>query len=117
MHVDAVRVLVEGIGDLNRAEALAAETGERECWAAVAQALLEKELVERAVDAYIRIRDASEHHRIVELCHNKGLHAVLARFLRMARYLRLPELDTELLCTLARAGELAELEETVAAAA
>eukprot|EP00770_Monocercomonoides_exilis_P002715 MONOS_2699.1-p1 / transcript=MONOS_2699.1 / gene=MONOS_2699 / organism=Monocercomonoides_exilis_PA203 / gene_product= Clathrin heavy chain A / transcript_product= Clathrin heavy chain A / location=Mono_scaffold00057:11535-18612(-) / protein_length=2194 / sequence_SO=supercontig / SO=protein_coding / is_pseudo=false len=109
----AVMLLLNEMDNIDRAEELAKECNTRECWAPVARALLEKGLAERAVDAFCAINDASEHKRVVPLCKQLGLHAVLAKYLRMARPLGNRELDTELLCTLARADLLAELEETV----
>uniref|UniRef100_A0AAQ4RS25 Clathrin heavy chain n=1 Tax=Gasterosteus aculeatus aculeatus TaxID=481459 RepID=A0AAQ4RS25_GASAC len=111
VNTSAIQVLIEHIGNLDRAYEFAERCNEPAVWSQLAQAQLQRNLVKEAIDSYIKAVDPSAYMEVVNAANN---WEDLVKFLQMARKkARESYVETELIFALAKTNRLAELEEFV----
>uniref|UniRef100_A0A5F8H8F9 Clathrin heavy chain n=1 Tax=Monodelphis domestica TaxID=13616 RepID=A0A5F8H8F9_MONDO len=114
VNTSAVQVLIEHIGNLDRAYEFAERCNEPAVWSQLARAQLQKDLVKEAIDSYIKADDPSSYLEVVEAANRNGNWEDLVKFLHMARKkARESYVETELVFALAKTNRLSELEEFV----
>ncbi|XP_058137791.1 clathrin heavy chain 2 isoform X1 [Dasypus novemcinctus] len=114
MNASAVQVLIEHIGNLDRAYEFAEKCNEPAVWSQLAQAQLQEDLVKEAMDSYIRADDPSDCLAVVRAAHRSNNWEDLVKFLQMARKKgRESHIETELIFALAKTNRLSELEDCV----
>ncbi|TMS13948.1 Clathrin heavy chain 1, partial [Larimichthys crocea] len=107
-------VLIEHIGNLDRAYEFAERCNEPAVWSQLAKAQLQKDLVKEAIDSYIKADDPSAYMEVVQAADKSGNWEDLVKFLQMARKkARESYVETELIFALAKTNRLAELEEFI----
>lgn len=115
LNVDAVDVLIDNLEDLERAHEFAERCDEADVWSRLAAAQLHSGQVPDAIAAYIKARDASNFSEVIDAAGQEGAYAELVRYLHMAReQVKEPKVDSELIFSLAKTGQLGQLEEFVA---
>ncbi|KEZ46366.1 putative clathrin heavy chain [Scedosporium apiospermum] len=108
----AVKVLVDNVVSIDRAQAFAEEVDLAEVWSTVAKAQLDGLRVSDAIESYIKAEDPKNYEEVIEIAVRAGKDADLIKFLRMARKtLREPAIDTALAFCYARLDQLIELED------
>lgn len=108
----AVKVLVDNVVSIDRAQAFAEEVDLAEVWSTVAKAQLDGLRVSDAIESYIKAEDPRNYEEVIEIAVRAGKDADLIKFLRMARKtLREPAIDTALAFCYARLDQLIELED------
>lgn len=108
----AVRVLVDNVVSIDRAQAFAEEVDLSEVWSTVAKAQLDGLRVSDAIESYIKAEDPKNYEEVIEIAVHAGKDEDLIKFLRMARKtLREPAIDTALAFCYARLDQLTELED------
>ncbi|ELW64722.1 Clathrin heavy chain 2 [Tupaia chinensis] len=113
-NASAIQVLIEHIGNLDRAYEFAERCGEPAVWSQLARAQLQKDLVREAIDSYIRADDPSSCQEVVQAASKSNHWEDLVKFLQMARRKgRESYVETELLFALAKTGHLSELEDCI----
>ncbi|XP_076859512.1 clathrin heavy chain 1 isoform X2 [Brachyhypopomus gauderio] len=121
VNTSAIQVLIEHIGNLDRAYEFAECCAEGAVWSQLARAQLQKNLVKEAIDSYIRADDPSAYMEVVDAA-SKNIAGTsdpdnwedLVKFLQMARKkARESYVETELIFALAKTSRLSELEEFV----
>uniref|UniRef100_A0A8C2Z9S5 Clathrin heavy chain n=1 Tax=Cyclopterus lumpus TaxID=8103 RepID=A0A8C2Z9S5_CYCLU len=111
VNTSAIQVLIEHIGNLDRAYEFAERCNEPAVWSQLARAQLQRDLVKEAIDSYIKAVDPSAYMEVVNAANN---WEDLVKFLQMARKkARESYVETELIFALAKTNRLAELEEFV----
>ncbi|KAG9348508.1 hypothetical protein JZ751_002244 [Albula glossodonta] len=114
VNTSAVQVLIEHIGNLDRAYEFAERCNEPAVWSQLAKAQLQKGLVKEAIDSYIKADDPSAYMEVVQAADQSGNWEDLVKFLLMARKkARESYVETELIFALAKTNRLAELEEFI----
>ncbi|KAL6458662.1 hypothetical protein MHYP_G00321340 [Metynnis hypsauchen] len=114
VNASAIQVLIEHIGNLDRAYEFAERCGEGPVWSQLARAQLQKNLVKEAIDSYIRADEPSAYMEVVDAASRNDNWEDLVKFLQMARKkARESYVETELLFALAKTNRLSELEEFV----
>ncbi|XP_014052792.2 clathrin heavy chain 1 isoform X6 [Salmo salar] len=114
VNTSAVQVLIEHIGNLDRAYEFAERCNEPAVWSQLAKAQLQKGLVKEAIDSYIKADDPSSYMEVVQAADQSGNWEDLVKFLQMARKkARESYVETELIFALAKTNRLAELEEFI----
>ncbi|KAI4902079.1 hypothetical protein NFI96_027316, partial [Prochilodus magdalenae] len=114
VNTSAIQVLIEHIGNLDRAYEFAERCGEGAVWSQLARAQLQKNLVKEAIDSYIRADEPSAYMEVVDAASRSNNWEDLVKFLQMARKkARESYVETELLFALAKTNRLSELEEFV----
>uniref|UniRef100_W5K8H2 Clathrin heavy chain n=1 Tax=Astyanax mexicanus TaxID=7994 RepID=W5K8H2_ASTMX len=114
VNTSAVQVLIEHIGNLDRAYEFAERCNEPAVWSQLAKAQLQKGLVKEAIDSYIKADDPSAYMEVVQAADQSGNWEDLVKFLQMARKkARESYVETELIFALAKTNRLAELEEFI----
>ena len=113
-HEDAVDVLLDLIGSIDRGFEYAERVNLPAVWSKTAAAQLNAGLVHEAVESYIKADDAEQYRGVSEACVAAGLFEDLVKFLQMAR-LKVKEkfVDTELIFGFAKTEALADLEEFI----
>lgn len=107
-------MLIEHIGNLDRAYEFAERCNEPAVWSQLAKAQLQKDLVKEAIDSYIKADDPSAYMEVVQAADKSGNWEDLVKFLQMARKkARESYVETELIFALAKTNRLAELEEFI----
>uniref|UniRef100_G1SF26 Clathrin heavy chain n=1 Tax=Oryctolagus cuniculus TaxID=9986 RepID=G1SF26_RABIT len=114
VNASAIQVLIEHIGNLDRAYEFAEKCNEPAVWSQLARAQLHKELVKEAIDSFIRADDPSSYLEVVQAASRSNNWEDLVKFLQMARK-RSHEsyVETELIFALAKTSRLSELEDCV----
>ena len=111
----AVKVLLENIGDLNRAHEFATKIDEPEVWTELAHSYLSSGQLGEAIAAYLRASDASKWSEVVSKAKETGEYSDVPKYLLMARKkIKEPSIDTELVYAYARNADLGALEEFMA---
>jgi clathrin heavy chain len=111
-HQEAVKVLVDHVVSIDRAQEYADRVDTPEVWSTVAKAQLDGLRVTDAIESYIRAQDPANFSEVIEIATSAGKDEDLVKFLKMARKtLREPAVDTSLAFCYARLNQLPELEE------
>ncbi|ROI64768.1 Clathrin heavy chain 1 [Anabarilius grahami] len=114
VNTSAIQVLIEHIGNLDRAYEFAERCGESSVWSQLAQAQLQRALVKEAIDSYIKAGEPSAYMEVVDAASKNGNWEDLVKFLQMARKkARESYIETELIFALAKTNRLTELEDFI----
>lgn len=115
VDANAIDVLIEKIGDLDRAYEFAERSDKPEVWSKLAKAQLDQMRVKDAIDSYIRANDMSNYMEVTSSASMDNKFEDLVRYLQMARkQSREPYIETELLYAFAKTDRLADLEDFLA---
>ncbi|PAV87121.1 hypothetical protein WR25_08711 [Diploscapter pachys] len=110
----AISVLIDNVGNLDRAYEFAEKCNQSDVWACLAKAQLKQDLVKEAVDSFIKADDPGAYMEVVSKCTQTDHWEDLVRYLQMARKKsRESYIETELVYALAKTGRLTELEEFI----
>ena len=113
-HVSAVEVLVDLIRDLERAKEFAERVNVKAVWSKLAKAQLDAQLVCEAIHSYIKAKDPSDYHLVINAAESAENYEELVTYLKMARKdVKESVIDTQLIYALARINKLSELEELI----
>ncbi|XP_051759546.1 clathrin heavy chain 1 isoform X1 [Ctenopharyngodon idella] len=114
VNTSAIQVLIEHIGNLDRAYEFAERCGESSVWSQLAQAQLQQSLVKEAIDSYIKAGEPSAYMEVVDAASKNGNWEDLVKFLQMARKkARESYIETELIFALAKTNRLTDLEDFI----
>uniref|UniRef100_A0A8C9F899 Clathrin heavy chain like 1 n=1 Tax=Pavo cristatus TaxID=9049 RepID=A0A8C9F899_PAVCR len=114
VNTSAVQVLIEHIGNLDRAYEFAERCNEPAVWSQLARAQLQKDLVKEAIDSFIKADDPSAYMEVVQAANKNDNWEDLVKFLQMARKkARESYVETELIFAFAKTNRLSELEEFI----
>lgn len=109
-----VQVLLDHIGNLDRAYEFAEKCNESAVWSLLARAQLTAGMVKDAIDSYIKADDPSQYIAVVEASMQAGNWEDLVKYLQMARKTtRETYVETELCFAYAKTNRLADLEEFI----
>ncbi|KAG0175208.1 hypothetical protein DFQ28_005404 [Apophysomyces sp. BC1034] len=112
VDANAVEVLIDKIGDLDRAYEFAERSDQPAVWSKLAKAQLDSMHVKEAIDSYIRANDMSNYMEVTRHAELDSKYGDLVRYLQMARkHSREPYIETELLFAYAKTERLADLED------
>ncbi|KAL9558012.1 hypothetical protein MBANPS3_001112 [Mucor bainieri] len=115
VDANAIDVLIDKIGDLDRAYEFAERADKPEVWSKLAKAQLEQMQVKEAIDSYIRAGDMSNYMEVTRSASMDSKYEDLVRYLQMARkQSREPFIETELLYAFAKTDRLADMEDFLA---
>ncbi|CAO3613133.1 unnamed protein product [Mucor hiemalis] len=115
VDANAVDVLIEKIGDLDRAYEFAERSDKPDVWSKLAKAQLTQMRVKEAIDSYIRAGDMSNYMEVTSNATMDNKFDDLVRYLQMARkQSREPYIETELLYAFAKTDRLADMEDFLA---
>lgn len=70
--ISFAQVLIEHIGNLDRAYEYAERCNEAQVWSQLAKAQLQGGLVKESIDSYIRADDASSYIEVIEIAEQRG---------------------------------------------
>lgn len=109
--VEAIKVLLENIGDLDRAHDYANKVDEPAVWSELGHAYLEQGMVADAIASYLRSSDSSRYVQVIERCKEEGCYDDLVKYLLMVRKkIKEPKVDTELVYAYAKINNLGEMD-------
>ncbi|KAI8915232.1 hypothetical protein DFJ77DRAFT_461771 [Powellomyces hirtus] len=113
-HSDGIAVLLDNIGDLDRAYEFAERVDLPEVWSKLAKAQLDHMRVTEAIDSYIKADDASNSAEVTQIASRANKFEDLVRYLQVARKkVREPAVESELIFAFAKTGRLGELQEFI----
>lgn len=116
VHAQAVEVLVNNIGNIDRAYEYAEKVDQPEVWSILAKAQLNDLRIKEAIDSYIKANDHSNWIDVINISSRAGKFEDLIRYLQMARKkVREAMVESELIFAFAKTNRLAELEEFISA--
>lgn len=111
-HVDAMTVLVDNIGNLDRAYEFANTIDQSPVWSKLGKAQLSKSLVHEAIESYLKAKDPSNYIEVIQVARVCDAYQDLVKYLQMARVsLREPIVESELAFGFAKTNRLADLED------
>ena len=111
-HVKTVRVLIDNIGDLERALEMAKKVDERDVWGVIAKAQLDAGQISECIESYLKADDHTNYAEVSDAALDEGCFEKLVKFLYMVRKrVREQRVDSDLLYSLARINNLSELEQ------
>ncbi|XP_016099575.1 clathrin heavy chain 1-like [Sinocyclocheilus grahami] len=114
VNSSAIQVLIEHMGNLERAYEFAERCAEGSVWSQLAQAQLQSGLVKEAIDSYIKAGEPSAYMEVVDAASRNENWEDLVKFLQMARKkARESYVETELIFALAKTNRLSELEDFI----
>lgn len=111
-HTDALKVLVDDILSLDRAESYAESVDTPEVWSHLGKAQLNGLRISDAIESYKKANDPSNFAEVIEIASHAGKDEELISFLLMARKtLREPLIDGQLLLSYAATDKLYDLKD------
>ena len=113
LHEESMHVLINDIQSLERAKALAETIGTPEVWTILGEAYLESENVTEAVEALIRAENTEFLAPIAAIADESNNYQHLVKYIQMVRNVHKesnPKIDTDLLYSLAKIGDITELK-------
>ena len=114
LHVDAMKVLLENLENLERGEEYANKVDLPEVWSQLAKAYLSQDLVSAAVAAYIKAKYTDDYLAVIDVAKRADDFDSMVKYLVMVRKkVKEPKVDSELCYAYAKTGQLAELEEFI----
>ncbi|XP_014670791.1 PREDICTED: clathrin heavy chain 1-like, partial [Priapulus caudatus] len=114
VNASAIQVLIEHVGNLDRAYEFAERCNEPAVWSHLAKAQLQQAMVKEAIDSFIKANDPSAYMEVVSVAQTHDNWEDLVRYLQMARKkARESFIETELVFAYAKTNRLADLEEFV----
>jgi len=115
VNSSAINVLIDNIGNIDRAYEFAERCDQPEVWSRLAKAQLDNMRVKDSIDSYIRANDPSNYVEVTTYAQRADKYEDLVRFLQMARkHSREPYIETELLFAYAKTDRLVDLEDFIA---
>jgi len=113
-HVSAIEVLVDKIGDLERAKEFAERVNTPNVWSVLAKAQLSSNLVSESISSFVKAKDYSDYHLVIDAAEAASNFEDLVVYLKMCRKLvKETVIDTQIIYALAKINKLAELEEII----
>ena len=110
-HLEAMEVLLDKVGEMERAGEYAQRCNKPEVWSALAAAQLAGGHIKDAIDSYIKAANPSAYETVIATSEAAGKFEDLCRFLDMARKtLKERAIDSALVYALAQTHKLGELE-------
>mmetsp|Transcript_81352 Transcript_81352/g.197186 ORF Transcript_81352/g.197186 Transcript_81352/m.197186 type:complete len:730 (+) Transcript_81352:1-2190(+) len=114
LHVDAMKVLLENLENLERGEEYANKVDLPEVWSQLAKAYLSQDLVSAAVAAYIKAKYTDDYLAVIDVAKRADDFDSMVKYLAMVRKkVKEPKVDSELCYAYAKTDKLAELEEFI----
>jgi len=116
MEEEAMRILIDCIHSLPRAQAFAEKIDRPSVWTMLAEASLVECDVEAAVDALLRAENVDFLSKVTQASERSSNYAFLAKYVSMVRSSsksRAPEVETEILYCLVKIGDIVELQNFV----
>jgi len=111
---EAIAVLLDNIGSMERAAEFAEYWEQPEVWSILAKAQLDAGQAKDAIKSFLKADDASHHEDVINAAKNDEIYDDLIQFLKMARSkLKEPSIDNELIYCYAKSGRLADMEEFI----
>ncbi|KAG4302819.1 hypothetical protein PCK1_000979 [Pneumocystis canis] len=110
-HVEALKVLIEHIVSLDRAAKYAESIDMPELWSILAKGQLDGCRIKDSINSYIKARDPSNYHEVIEASTKTNKYPDLIRYLEMARQtIRETTIDNELLFAYAHTRRIHAIE-------
>jgi clathrin heavy chain len=114
VNTSAIQVLIDHVGNLDRAYEFAEKCNEPAVWSQLARAQLNQGLVKEAIDSYIKADDPSQYMEVADVASKSDHWEDLVKYLQMARKkARETFIETELVFAYAKTNRLADLEEFI----
>lgn len=112
--VEAIKVLLDHMVDIDRALDFATKVDEANVWSELGHSQLDHDLVADAIASYLRGGDVSKYVQVIEKSQNAECFEDLVKYLLMARKkVKDAKVDTELVYAYARVNQLGALEEFI----
>mmetsp|Transcript_59562 Transcript_59562/g.174212 ORF Transcript_59562/g.174212 Transcript_59562/m.174212 type:complete len:1727 (+) Transcript_59562:54-5234(+) len=114
MNSEAMDVLLNNIGAMDRAQEFAARCNDSAVWYKLGKAQLAGGQVGETIEAHLKAEDAADYAEVIQAAEREGKYDQLVQYLVMARAKAKDQLiDTELVYAYAKAERLADMEEFV----
>ncbi|CEF64357.1 Clathrin heavy chain [Strongyloides ratti] len=111
VNTSAINVLIENVGNLDRAYEYAERCNEPGVWGALAKAQLKQNMVKEAVDSFIKADDPSSFIEVVKVCTETDHWDDMVKYLQMAhKKSREAFIETELCFAYAKTNRLSDLD-------
>lgn len=107
----AIEVVLRNMEDLKRATIYAEKINTKEVWSKIGRAKLAYDIVEEAIEAFIKSEDAEVYAEVIHLAERQEKYEELIKYLIMAREHKKDKLiDGELVFSYAKCDKLVEIE-------
>lgn len=114
LYADGIDVLLNHVGDLDRASEFADRINEKPVFSKLGQAQLKAKQVSKAIASFIKADDHEFFNDVILEANDEGCYEDLAKYLEMCiKKTKEPRLESELVFCYAKIGKLAELEEFI----
>lgn len=111
LYVNAIEVLLDQIGDLDRASEFAERINLPETFSKLGQAQLNQGLVNKAIASFIKADDPEFYNEVIAAANQANAYEDLVKYLEMCRKkLKEAKVESELVFAYARTGKNVELE-------
>jgi clathrin heavy chain len=110
-YSSGIDVIIRYMSDLKRATIYAEKINTGEVWSKIGKAKINNDIVDEAIEAFIRANDAEMYVEVISAAERQGKYEELIKYLQMARQFKKDKLiDGELVYSLSKCGKFAELE-------
>lgn len=114
LNVQAVNVLLDNLGSIDRAVEFANRVEEDDVWSQVGKAQLKEDLVSDAIASFIRANDATQFLDVIRAAEGMDAYHDMVDYLIMVRKkVKEPKVDAELVYAYAKIDKLGEIEDFI----
>jgi clathrin heavy chain len=111
LHVNAIQVLIDNIGDIEQASEFAERVNQPEVFSKLGKAQLDQGAVSKAIASFIKANDPEYYNEVIAAANQANNFEDLVKYLEMCRKkVKEAKLESELAYAYARTGKNAELE-------
>jgi len=111
---EAMHVLLDNIGDLERGLEFAKYCEKEEVWGILGVAQLKQDMINESIESFLKAQDAQHYEDVISVAERLESWEVLIEFLNMARQkVRQKVVDNELIFAYAKVDDLAAVEEFI----
>lgn len=112
MNTQAVDILLNNIGSIQRATEFANKVGQPEVYSRLGKAQLDADMTNESIESFIKANDPQYYHEVISAANKKDLHENLVRYLLMSRsVISETKIDSELIYSYARINKLSDIED------
>ncbi len=116
LEVEAVKILIDKLRDIDRASEFADRVNTSPVWSELAKAQLHNGSVTEAIASYVKADDPEDYNNVIAAAGNLEQYGDLVTYLQMVRKkIKESIVDTELIYSFAKTNQLANMEEFIAA--
>ncbi|GAM29363.1 hypothetical protein SAMD00019534_125390 [Acytostelium subglobosum LB1] len=113
-NVEAIEVLINHIGSIERAYDFADRVNQIEVYSKLGDAQLKANMVKECIESFIKANHVDNYHEVIQAAERANCYEELVKYLQMCRKkIKEPVIESELIFSFAKVDKLVEMEDFI----